>query len=163
MILLRRTGEILALNPGARKLLTEEECAQVAEFASRGLDTLSDGRVIGWRPSDGKPARLLWLTPLTGRHTGGEWYALAICDTERAAEIAPEVLSKLFRLTKAELRLALQMMHGRTPAEAACEMEVTIHTVRTYLKRLFLKMGVKTQAALVRKLLQTAAMPHPPN
>jgi len=47
------------------------------------------------------------------------------------------------------------MIAGKTPAEAAVAIGVTIHTVRTYLKRLYHKVGVRTQATLVRTLLQT--------
>jgi DNA-binding CsgD family transcriptional regulator len=116
------------------------------------------GRVMRWSPAEGQPARLMWLTPMNDGQPEPSCYALAICDMEHNPEIAPELLGKMFRLTKAELRLALQMLAGRTPAEAAREMEVTIHTVRTYLKRLYLKVGVKSQASLVRKLLQTTSL-----
>lgn len=53
-------------------------------------------------------------------------------------------------------------MLGRTPKEAAEELGVTIHTVRTYLKRLYIKLGVKSQAMLVRKLMQAASLPQRP-
>jgi len=162
LILLRRTGEIVAVNPGARQLFTDEECAQAVAFASLGLNSSSQGRMMRWTPAEGKPPRLMWLTPMTNGESEPPWFALAICDTENNPEVAPELLAKMFRLTKAELRLALQMLAGRTPAEAAREMEVTIHTVRTYLKRLYLKVGVKSQSSLVRKLLQTTSMNSPP-
>jgi DNA-binding CsgD family transcriptional regulator len=53
------------------------------------------------------------------------------------------------------------MLAGHTPVESALEMGVTIHTVRTYLKRLYLKTGVRTQASLVRKLVHCAQIPYP--
>ncbi len=158
LILIKRTGEVVALNPAARNLFTDDERTEAVELATRGLDSSPQGRMMRWAPAGGKPARLVWLTPMNDGAQEPSCYALAICDMENSPEVVPELLAKMFRLTKAELRLAIQMTAGRTPAEAAREMEVTIHTVRTYLKRLYLKVGVKSQAALVRRLLQTTSM-----
>jgi DNA-binding CsgD family transcriptional regulator len=65
------------------------------------------------------------------------------------------MLVQQFRMTPAEVRLAELIMDGHTPVSASRELGITVHTVRTYLKRLYAKTGVKNQAGLVRKLLQT--------
>ncbi len=69
------------------------------------------------------------------------------------------MLREAFRFTRAEMRLVEQILLGKTPAEAAEALGVTIHTVRTYLKRLYHKVGARSQATLVRKLIQASSLP----
>jgi DNA-binding CsgD family transcriptional regulator len=77
-------------------------------------------------------------------------------ETSRACLLAA------YRFTRAEMRLVEQLLAGHTPAEAAQELGVTIHTVRTYLKRLYQKVGVKSQATLIRRLYQVSTAGSPP-
>jgi DNA-binding CsgD family transcriptional regulator len=64
------------------------------------------------------------------------------------------VLASVFKFTPAEVRLAEQVIQGHSPLQSAENLGVTIHTVRTYLKRLYHKAGVRTQAGLVRALMK---------
>ncbi len=59
-----------------------------------------------------------------------------------------------FSLTEAECRVAVEVAEGHKTAEVARRLRVSIHTVRRHLKEIFPKVGVHTQAALVRALLQ---------
>lgn len=161
LFIITRGGEILASNPLARQLLSPEERSWLVELAqARGWQ--QEGSIQRWeRPGERGPW-LLWFTPMTNGSPTPSFCAVTVCDTNPALQIPDQVLTSLFRLTKAEIRLTHQMLAGRSPLEASREMGVTIHTVRTYLKRLYLKTGVKTQAALVRKLMQCARLPVPP-
>jgi DNA-binding CsgD family transcriptional regulator len=58
-----------------------------------------------------------------------------------------------FDLTVAECRVAAEAAKGRTPAEIALAIGLSVHTVRSHLKRIFIKIGVHSQAALVWALL----------
>jgi DNA-binding CsgD family transcriptional regulator len=66
-------------------------------------------------------------------------------------------LSFQYNMTGAEIRLAWTVIEGLTPAEAAKTLGITIFTVRTYLKRLYAKTGVHSNAALTRLLLKLAS------
>jgi DNA-binding CsgD family transcriptional regulator len=70
------------------------------------------------------------------------------------AERRRRMLVDRYRMTVAEVRLAELLMDGMTPTAAAEKLEISIHTVRTYLKRLYNKAGVRAQAGLVRALLK---------
>lgn len=83
-------------------------------------------------------------------------HLLLVFDPEQHPGLPIPALRAAFHLTNAEARLVEQLLMGKTPAEAAVSLGVSIHTVRTYLKRLYLKLGVKSQALLMRKLLQVA-------
>lgn len=58
-------------------------------------------------------------------------------------------LAKLFGFTRAEAQLAVLLMTGKSVAESAQELGVSIHTVRSHLKRLMSKTGTRRQGALV--------------
>ncbi|WP_321477461.1 helix-turn-helix transcriptional regulator [uncultured Paludibaculum sp.] len=106
------------------------------------------------RPA-GQTPLLAWATALANGRPGTRYRAVALMDPARRLLIDSAALEAAFHFTKAETRLAEQIANGHSPLEAAQALGITIHTVRTYLKRLYQKTGVRTQATLVRKLLQT--------
>ena len=62
---------------------------------------------------------------------------------------------ELFKLSRSEARLALALSHGKTIAEAADDIGITVETARNYSKRLFSKTGTRRQAELVRIILSS--------
>ena len=62
-------------------------------------------------------------------------------------------LRERFGLTTAECRVAAEAAHGCTPSEIAARLGLSVQTVRSHLKRIFLKAGVHSQARLVQALL----------
>lgn len=68
------------------------------------------------------------------------------------------LLSRLFGLAPSEAMLAILLSEGMTLREAAGQLGITENSVRTYSKRLFMKMGVRRQADLVRVVLRSVAM-----
>jgi DNA-binding CsgD family transcriptional regulator/PAS domain-containing protein len=63
-----------------------------------------------------------------------------------------ELLRQLFRLTAAEIRLVNKLREGATLQEAAYALRIAEGTVRTQLKSVFAKLGVRRQAELQRLL-----------
>jgi DNA-binding CsgD family transcriptional regulator len=64
-----------------------------------------------------------------------------------------EQLGDLFGLSASEARLALALSRGRSIAEAATDLRLTIETARNYSKRVYAKTGARRQADLVRLIL----------
>jgi DNA-binding CsgD family transcriptional regulator len=64
-----------------------------------------------------------------------------------------EHLMQLFALTRSEARIALALSRGRTIAEAAGELGLTLETARNYSKKIYAKTGARGQADLVRIIL----------
>jgi DNA-binding CsgD family transcriptional regulator len=64
-----------------------------------------------------------------------------------------EHLTQLFSLTRSEARIALALSRGRTIAEAAGELGLTLETARNYSKKIYAKTGARGQADLVRIIL----------
>jgi len=78
--------------------------------------------------------------------------AVWILNTETPAAPSEELLAALFGLSRAEARLALGMLAGRSAAECARLAGVGLATIRTQLHSIFTKTGVRRQAQLVALL-----------
>lgn len=107
------------------------------------------------RPSGLEPW-VLWVTPLHNGSSLTNYRAVTVFQSSKRHALDLELLKITFRFTRAELDLAEQVILGRSAQEAAEALGVSIDSVRTYLKRLYSKVGVRTQAKLVRHLLQVA-------
>jgi DNA-binding CsgD family transcriptional regulator len=81
-------------------------------------------------------------------------------DPERS--IAPEMaaLQGLFGLTPAEAIVARQLVSGRSVGEIAARHRLSLNTVRTHLKNIFAKTGVRRQTELVTLVLRSVAAMH---
>lgn len=75
----------------------------------------------------------------------------------RLSEIALAALKSLFDLTPAEIKLCKNISQGMTLAQAAEQQGVVRETVKTHLKNIFSKTGVKKQSELIKVLTQIAA------
>jgi len=67
-------------------------------------------------------------------------------------------LAHLFDLPWREAELAIALNEGRSLAEAAAAMNLTLETARNYSKRLFAKLGVRGQPELVRLVCDSVAV-----
>lgn len=99
------------------------------------------------------------LEPLTAviMPVGQSRVAIMFTVPGRSAPPTVESLVELFGLTKVEAVLARTIAGGGTVEEAAANGNVTVETARTYLKRIFQKLGVRRQVDLVQLILTTPA------
>lgn len=72
---------------------------------------------------------------------------------ERSSADRQDQLMGLFGLTKQEARLAIALSHGRSIAQSAKDLGLTLETTRLYSKRIYAKTGTTGQADLVRLVL----------
>ena len=63
-----------------------------------------------------------------------------------------DLLAALFRLSRAEARLAIGLLKGLSAAECAAQSGVGVATIRSQLHSIFSKTGVRRQAQLVALL-----------
>jgi DNA-binding CsgD family transcriptional regulator len=150
------------MNSFATAVWESEDFQSLRSLLSSEQSKLHDGRFLKVDCKSGRPPYLAWVTSLSEGVGGAHYEVMTIYDPERSPDLAKDSLLAAYRFTKAEMRLIDQLLQGRTPAEAAEELGVTIHTVRTYLKRLYQKTGVRSQATLVRRLFQITMSSVPP-
>lgn len=83
--------------------------------------------------------------------------AILFRDPLCSLETSHSAMRRLFGFTPAEAGLAMFLTGGQTLEEAAAELNVSMNTVRTHLKSMFLKTGTTRQTDLVRMILGSVA------
>jgi len=78
--------------------------------------------------------------------------ALFVYDTSERMEVSISGLKSLYALTEAEARVCELLYKSRNLPEAAKILGISINTAKTHLNRSFRKVGVQSQAELVRRL-----------
>jgi DNA-binding CsgD family transcriptional regulator len=118
--------------------------------------TDTSGAIALERPSGYRPLSVV-VTPL---RTESHYFdkdrpaaLLFVSDPEAHPEIDENRLCSLYGLTRAEARLASLLAKDLSLADAADELEVSQHTVRTHVKRIFSKTTTERQSGLIRLLL----------
>ena len=76
-----------------------------------------------------------------------------VSDPLRQHRPSQEILRALYGLTPAECRVALLLGDGHAPRKIANMVGVTDNTVRSQIKSIFSKTGVRRQGELIRLLL----------
>ena len=87
--------------------------------------------------------------------TGPDALLAAVFVGEPTPNVEPSaaLLRAIYGLTPAETRLVLALLEGVCVSDYAENASVTLNTVRTQLKSIFLKTGCQSQVELVRKIL----------
>lgn len=165
-VLLDPFDKALAFNPTAGEIFLSEVGPRLrndaCEWASRSLRTLI-ARAQGKSrcqmtacmtvPRENKRDLVLQSTPVTGFHR-----LMLLIDLSGAPHPTADVLQRMFRLTAAEARLAIQIAGGASPAEIARTNKVGIATVRSQLASVFAKTDTGRQLELASLLSRVALL-----
>ena len=96
------------------------------------------------------------MSPLTAQSPLGAGLqrpmAVVMLGTRAGRAPSPDPLATLYGLTPAETRVARSVGDGLTIGEIAQETGASVETLRSQLKSIFGKTGVRRQAELVRLL-----------
>lgn len=163
-----QTGRVIWQNPAAKLYLASESEAVVRAGRLRMRDQQSDEKLaeaiatvfdldygflsrrrsvpVVVESGYGAAATVWWVIAENGKLTvsyNDQPLLLARLDTA----------AKAFALSPAQHRLAIALVEGLALADAATREVVSLSTAKTHLQRIFDKVGVRTQPALVRALL----------
>lgn len=111
---------------------------------------------------DGQPQCVVHVAPLG---SSGAFVPMAntaraivfIYDVRQASSVPESLLCKLFAMTPAEARAALQLTHGGSMNAMASRLGVSVNTFKTQLKAAYLKSGTHRQSDLLKLLLSLAS------
>jgi DNA-binding CsgD family transcriptional regulator len=110
------------------------------------------------------PPIVVHILPLKrGAHDlfgGGDVLVVATTISASALVPSPTILTGLFDLTLAEVKLATALAKGLSLKMAANEAGLQLSTVRTYLNRIFRKTGTNQQSQLVALLKSAHSFRH---
>jgi DNA-binding CsgD family transcriptional regulator len=172
MVLLDPEGRVLWQTPAAAKGFDTEDDLVIRNGRLRVRDRRVDERLqaaIGWAASrdkgylidraalpivcpagDNVPAKVWWIIV----DSGEIWFSFS---DPGLTEARLSAAAAVFGLSATQQEVAARVARGLSLTDIAGELGITANTARTHLDRIFDKVGVRTQAALVRVLLSTAA------
>ncbi len=175
VIVLDRSGTIWAANDAARhrldaywsagslrggwRLRDAHSAARLAKAAndviSGSLDTVRTVRLSC--PENGELLRFV-VTPLDGRQSGtspaGPLATAFLASPGQLAPPPPQWLREVYDLSAVEADVAARLCGGWAPGRIAEALGISIHTVRSYVKAIFFKLGVHRQAEAVARIHQ---------
>lgn len=155
----------------ARQLLSAHSALQIV----RGTLTVVDERIealLSRGAIDGEPRTL----ELRDKHVSAEWLLISRIPTRRAQDpivlllFAPraprrlpqQTLRDVYQLTFAEIQIVEHLVCGHSLNETAALLDISLHTVRTHVKRTLAKCAVRSQSDLIRLVLSGPFMPATP-
>ena len=179
-------GELLHVNTAAKDMLREKTPIRSDDGRLRGLrkhetaelmvaittaqeneaDIGAHGMGVALRHPDGRPA-VAHVLPLARGNIRTRLVPQALAAVFVSAD-GPisfgslETVARSFGFTMSEARLTRLLLIGKTVAEAAAELGVTVGTAKTHLKHVFYKTGVSRQVdliSLLNRLIPVARRP----
>ncbi len=161
------TGRALEMSDGADAVLRDHRALQFTGGRLNGR-TRSNEKLLGLKLMEADESlRICELKPpipVVFMHDDDAHYSLCwistsdemivvLLDDGSFAERSIEEAGKLYGLTKSQMRVAKEIAGGRDLPQAAQALGIQTNTIRTHVKRMFDKVGVNGQTALMRALL----------
>jgi DNA-binding CsgD family transcriptional regulator len=182
VMLVNTGGDVLLMNHAARALVARRDgitmdgrrlravssqataalaraVAQAVAIAQGGTTETDSGHIALPKPSGGQALEVR-ITPVAragAAAEAGAAAALFITDPDEMPLVPTDWLTKRFRLTPAEARIASALARGEAVADIADRLRVTTGTARWYVKQILAKTGTNRQADLVRLLVGIVA------
>jgi DNA-binding CsgD family transcriptional regulator len=138
----------------ARRVFETGRLVQLIAAATEEQTRMAGGRMVIGR-CDGLPPYMLAVMPLHAAPIDDRRLAMIIIVDPARYVPSERDLADLFGLSPAEARVATALMTGKSLADIAAACGVQITTVRTQLRSILRKVGVKRQFDLVRILSST--------
>ena len=181
--LLDKKVQTIYLTPGAKRIITKEDMLKLEkgkliiedEFQDRRLNRslrkclsaaetrmLETGGSSLMLPRPGRPALQLLVRPVHPDipllvDETGIYAAVYFNDPDSRIRIDPERLRLLYSLSRAEIRVAIALVDTPDSNAVARRCSVSLHTVRSHIKSLFIKTQTRNRAELMKCLLISSA------
>jgi DNA-binding CsgD family transcriptional regulator len=152
-LLLRNGGNLLASSTPTRTTKLREAIANVSRIPLDGKPVPDEFLLL---PRAGGGDDLVVLRPVSGRHDQeGNDAVLVIVPRHDASDQAAKLI-KAFGLIPSEARLVGALIRTGSSVLAASEIGITDQTAKTYLKRIYAKLGINSQLELGVMVAQLA-------
>ena len=150
-------GRLTSSTPETTRLLQD----LISAAASSDPAVRRGGSVALQRPSLAPPL-LATVSPVRSDSlalfNGGPSVLVCVSDPDARLGLPDDLLRQAFGLTRAEAKVALQLLEGKDLKQAAADLGLSFFTVRAHLVRIFEKTRTSRQAELVGLLTRVSAM-----
>ena len=172
-IILDATGAVLQFNQAAESLLVRElgpprEPPVEAEWVRDAVKTLlrraPDRFTLNsdyWAmiPRQEERPLALHAVPVAEFGEPGPHTLVILIDLGHPLQPSAAALERMFALTEAEAKLAIQIAGGSSPADIAAQNNVAIATIRSQLSSVFAKTQTRGQPELIALLARVSILP----
>jgi DNA-binding CsgD family transcriptional regulator len=178
VIMVTKGARVLFMNRTARSMVSRRDGLQVdatglralrlrdtatlrahiggAADRTAGRGTLAGGVFRLPRPL-GRAALEIVVSPISAGHTwcSGEpaVAAVYITDPSQIPQRPEAAMSRMYGLTPAEAKVAALIARGLSGRQVADKLKVSYNTLKTHLKRVFVKTGTSNQGTLIRLIV----------
>lgn len=156
----------ISLEQGQLRLGCDRAGFQFRQMIQRALQSGSPAApdvLVVFSDARSTPLRLIiepFLQPVIGESLWQPEVSVTVFiqDPEEHLDIDQDVLARILGLTPAEARIAAGLALGRESGALAEEAGVSVHTVRTQIKSILAKTGLRRQTELVGLVLRSVAV-----
>ena len=171
VVLLDRKLHVLFANKAFRAMANDGALALRGRTLSSSLPTYAqkfdrmtrsallgapDGMMAIPHPNDGRLITILVSSMrsrdfdgFAGLHVDDSAAIIFMFDPARPSALPPEWIMDAYQLTMAETKVALQASLGRSVSDIGIRLNISPNTVKTHLRHVFAKTGVRGRAELV--------------
>jgi DNA-binding CsgD family transcriptional regulator len=174
-VVLDPAGQVLRINSAATRLLAEN-FPDVAGRESTSRDQalrallrrssatsskskMEEAWLVVQREAVGKRPLIVHVVPIETEAASGPHGVVILVDLAVIAKPSPESLQRIFFLTPAEAKLAIEIACGKSLDSVAECNRVTVATARKQLASVFAKTYTRRQAELVALLARVSILP----
>ena len=90
--------------------------------------------------------------------SGDPRWMLLLFDPDRKLHPMREIIARDLRISEREAQIAALLMAGHELKDVATRLHISLNTVRTHLKAIFAKTGIRSQSELMRRIAGSPAM-----
>lgn len=153
----KESHEVIALHPvlevsgGRLSAVMEKDRATLRAAIQRAQTEIDNGRArlpdpLIFEEDSGAESSLCWIAIL-------DMKIVVLLDDTRLIETTIETAGQIYGLSSMQKLVAVGIAKGEELGTIADTLEVSTNTVRTHVKRMFERVGVNNQKALVKRLL----------
>ena len=118
-----------------------------------------DSWVVIRRDAEQRRPLVLHAVPIATSAPSGAHTVVILLDLDAAPRPRAEALQKIFSLTPAEARLAIEIAGGNSPENVAAASGIKLMTVRKQLLSVFRKTNTRRQPELIAVLARVSILP----
>ena len=171
--ILDASGAVLQFNEAAEQLLREEANvlnggpadaewirAAIKGLLRRGPERFTlDADYWAMIPRESKRPLALHAVPVAAFGEPGPHTVVILIDLGHPLTPSAKALERMFGLTEAEAKLAIQIAGGGSPGDIAAQKKVGLATIRSQLSSVFAKTQTRGQPELIALLARVSILP----